>query len=119
MNHNKIYLDFIFSVPLRLSGEGSYALSAVKEISVTEDFLQLADETRKCQNRESFEQCSTKHHLVSIKKVCECIPYGMKNFSFNEVSDNNCLTSICRLLFHFHLTKMQLGCPEVIKLTGQ
>ena len=79
-------------VPLRLLGEGSYALSSVKEISVTEDFLRLSDDTRKCQNIESFEQCITNHNLASISEACKCIPYGLKNFSNAEVS--NCLCKI-------------------------
>ena len=79
-------------VPLRLLGEGSYALSSVKEISVTKDFLRLSDDTRKCQNIESFEQCVTKHNLASISEACKCIPYGLKNFSNAEVS--NCLCKI-------------------------
>ena len=79
-------------VPLRLLGEGSYALSSVKEISVTDDFLRLPDNSRKCQNIESFEQCVTKHNLASISEACKCIPYGLKNFSNAEVS--NCLCKI-------------------------
>ena len=73
---------------MRLLGEGSYALSSVKEISVTEDFLRLSDDTRKCQNIESFEQCVTKHNLASISEACKCIPYGLKNFT--NVKVNNC-----------------------------
>ena len=74
-----------FSVPLRLLGEGSYALSSVKQISVTEDYLKLSDDTRKCQNIESFEQCVTKHNLATISKTCKCIPYWLRSFTNDEV----------------------------------
>ena len=93
-----IYLDYLgkrykncnkkkgpFLVPLRLLGEGSYALSSVKQISVTEDYLKLSDDTRKCQNIESFEQCVTKHNLATISKTCKCIPYWLRNFTNDEV----------------------------------
>ena len=48
-------------------GEGNYALTAVKEISVTQSFLGLKEEDKKCQNLESLEDCSTKGYLQSIR----------------------------------------------------
>ena len=48
-------------------GEGNYALTAVKEVSVTESFLGLKEEDKKCQNLESLEDCSTKRYLQSLR----------------------------------------------------
>ena len=45
----------MFLAPRRMYGEGNFALTAVKEMSVTEPFLGLKDEDKKCQNLESFE----------------------------------------------------------------
>ena len=52
-------------------------MSAVKEIRVTEDYLGLEEETRKCQNQESFEECTTREYLEMFKQLCNCIPYGL------------------------------------------
>ena len=51
----KLNFDFGFSEPLLLVGEGSYALTAVKEIHATDEFLGLDINTRKYQTEESFE----------------------------------------------------------------
>ena len=48
-------------------GEGNYALTAVKEVSVTQSFLSLKSEDKKCQNLESLEDCSTRSYLLSIR----------------------------------------------------
>ena len=48
-------------------GEGNYALTAVKEVSVTQSFLGLSSEDKKCQNLESLEDCSTRSYLQSIR----------------------------------------------------
>ena len=50
-------------------GEGNYALTAVKSVSVTQSFLSLKPEDKKCQNLESLEECSTKSYLQSIRSV--------------------------------------------------
>ena len=48
-------------------GEGNYALTAVKEVSVTKSFLGLSSEDKKCQNLESLEDCSTRSYLQSTR----------------------------------------------------
>ena len=48
-------------------GEGNYALAAVKEVSVTQSFLGLKEEDKKCQNLESLEDCSTRSYLQTIR----------------------------------------------------
>ena len=72
--------------PLILSDEGNYALSAVKEIEVTDDFLGLKLSKRKCQNDEKYEDCTTRKYLQKIQSHCQCIPYQLKNFTIpNQV----------------------------------
>ena len=53
--------------PRKMYGEGNFALTAVKEMSVTNPFLRLKEEDRKCQNLESFEDCTTRSYLNSIR----------------------------------------------------
>ena len=69
---------------MKLNGEGTYALTAVKLIEVTNDFLDLAVDEIKCQNKESFEDCTTKLYLKSVEKECNCIPYRLRNFTMQE-----------------------------------
>ena len=84
MPYNDILLHFI-KEPLSLSGEGTYALSVVKEIDVTEAFLNLDEKTKMCQNEETVEDCWMKNHFKEGIKKCKCIPYGLRNYSKVEV----------------------------------
>ena len=70
--------------PLTLQGGGHYALHAVKEIKVSEDFLELDMETRKCQNKESFEDCSTRMYLEELEDKCHCVQYKLRNFTIEN-----------------------------------
>ena len=70
--------------PLELEGEGSYALNVVKEIKVTDDYLGLDQETRKCHNKESVEECSTRKYLKMMEEICDCVPYRLRNFTLEN-----------------------------------
>ena len=70
-----------FQDPLRLYGEGDYALANVKEMDGTEGFLSLADEVKKCQNKESVLECEANAYLDSGKKKCGCVPHHLRSFS--------------------------------------
>ena len=71
----------LFLAPLELSGEGTYAITDVKEIEVTKDFLGQDDKTKKCQDKVSLEDCITRQYLDKLMKVCKCVPYGLRNFT--------------------------------------
>ena len=68
-----------------LTGEGTYALTAVKEIDVTEEFLELDTETINCQNKQLFEDCTTRQYLEKLQLECKCVPYSLRNFTENQV----------------------------------
>ena len=72
------------TAPIRVYGEGSYAISAVKKIEVTEEFLGQDEDTRQCQNLETFENCMTMKYLSIVTNLCHCIPFAMKNFSTRD-----------------------------------
>ena len=85
-----LYLNFnilLQSVkePLSLSGEGNYGLTDVKEIDVTEAFLGLEDKTRLCQSKETLGDCRMKKYLKEGVNNCKCIPFGLRNYSNDEV----------------------------------
>ena len=65
-------------------------ITNVKQFKVTEDFLTLDAEIKDCQNKEAFDECTTKMYFGSITNNCLCVPYSLRNFS----SPNNMNVSI-------------------------
>ena len=61
-----------------LFGEGQYNLHSMKEISVTDSFMGLHRDTRKCQNIEEYDQCRTRLYLENLRQKCGCIPLSIK-----------------------------------------
>ena len=86
--HNYVTSVFItllvndyFPEPLQLYGEGDYALANVKQMNGTEGFLGLADEVKKCQNKESVLECKANAYLANGKERCKCVPHHLMRFS--------------------------------------
>ena len=62
----------------------SISISNIKEFKATEEYLGLDEMDRKCQNREPYENCTSRLYLEAIQKECNCVPYALKNFSAEE-----------------------------------
>ena len=60
--------------PVRLTGELQFHLQNLKEISVTDSFLGLNVESRKCQNIETLNDCKTRLYIENMKQTCGCLP---------------------------------------------
>ena len=69
--------------PLRLYGGGEYELTIVKENNVTDEFLELEEDVRECQDKEPVVDCAATEYLESGRKECECVPYHLRNYSRN------------------------------------
>ena len=67
--------------PLTFNGEGNCALSNVLEFEVTDGFINLGKEVTKCQNRESFEKCSTREFLKLAFEKCACTPFSLSHLN--------------------------------------
>ena len=67
--------------PLTFNGEGNYALSNVLEFEVTDGFINLGEGVTKCQNRESFEECSTREFLKLAWEKCACTPFSLSHLN--------------------------------------
>ena len=67
--------------PLILYGEGSYALSSVKEIDGTEAYLKLAKKKGECQDKESLIECHEREFITNGIDQCKCVPYWLRHFS--------------------------------------
>ena len=64
--------------PVNLFGEGQYNLNNIKEISVTDSFLGLNKDTRKCQNIETYDDCKTRLHEEHLRQECGCLPLSLR-----------------------------------------
>ena len=49
----------------------------MKEIKVTDSFLGLDSDARKCQNIETYNECKSKH-LKTIEQECGCLPLPLR-----------------------------------------
>ena len=52
-------------------------MDAVKEIVVTESFMSLDQYTRGCQNKESYETCTSRYFHETILTKCGCLPWKL------------------------------------------
>ena len=67
-------------------GEGKYNLNDLKEIKVTEDYLGLDQNVRKCQHNKPLHNCTTENYLGTVMRDCGCFPLSIKisNEVWNE-----------------------------------
>ena len=75
----------LFEAPISVYGEGTYSLTGVKEMKTTAEYLGLGEDIRKCQNREPFEECTTRNYIDSTVRKCNCVPYALKGLTTNMV----------------------------------
>ena len=71
---------FTFIGPVTLSGEGQYNLNIIKEIKVTDSFLELSRKIRGCQNETPYGQCITRLYIENAKTDCGCLPISIASF---------------------------------------
>ena len=73
-NLARVYIDTLAG----FSGyrSGSYALSGLKKMTGTDSFMELTDESKKCQQT-SFETCQTERYLDEMEKQCGCLPWSL------------------------------------------
>ena len=62
---------------IKFIGEGQYNLNVLKEITVTNDFLGLDQDDRKCQNEEPLTNCTTRQYLDTLQGECGCSPVNI------------------------------------------
>ena len=61
--------------PFHAYGPGSYALTSVKQIDATDEFLSMSKEKRKCE-QENFQNCQERLFNERIKQ-CDCVPQSL------------------------------------------
>ena len=76
-----------FSEPAILIGDGEYNINNIKKIQVTDEYLGLDKDVRKCQNEEPFYNCTTRLYLHTVLGTCGCLPLSIR--ISNEVGQKN------------------------------
>ena len=71
--------------PIVLQGEGHYALTAIKEIKVTEEFLGLGQEVTSCQTKEFWADCVSRRYQEQVLASCHCAPLYIRSHFPQEV----------------------------------
>ena len=72
------HIDFLILDPVSLFGEGQFNLLSLKEIAVTDSFMGLDKETRKCQNIETYDDCKTRLYIEHLRQECGCLPLSLR-----------------------------------------
>ena len=67
-----------FSEPVKFIGEGQYNLDSLQYVEVTKSYIGLGQKVIKCQNVESFYNCTTKFHIDNILEYCSCLPFTIR-----------------------------------------
>ena len=62
---------------MKLNQEKKYDLNVIKEIAVTDSFLNLDDDIRGCQVQ-TFEECATKIYQTKLLNNCQCLPFQIR-----------------------------------------
>ena len=68
----------LFLDNVKLSGEGEYNLNILKEVEVTESFNELDEKVRGCQNKETYDECTTRHNIEETRQKCGCLPFAIR-----------------------------------------
>ena len=59
-------------------GEGDYNINVLKEIKITDSYLGLDQDVKKCQNVEQLQNCTTRHFIESLLGACKCLPFNLR-----------------------------------------
>ena len=56
-----------------MNGEFEFNLQNLKEINVSDSFLTLDVDSRKCQHIETYNDCKTRLYIKNMKQKCGCL----------------------------------------------
>ena len=85
MSSYLILIIFTDPVPIILDGEGHYALTDIKDIRVTEDFVGLGEKITKCQTKGFRTDCVSRKHREQVLQSCKCSPVNMRSYYGSSV----------------------------------
>ena len=72
----------MFPEPIELEDDGHFSLTDIKQIAVTEEFLNYNEERKTCDIIAEIEKnCIMKAYLENGIQKCGCISFKLKSFS--------------------------------------
>ena len=82
-------MTFTILDPYRGYGAGDYALTDVKKIEGTEDYMELANTSQPplCQYETRFHDCVMSEYLETGLQLCNCTPFYLRIHT-KKVGDN-------------------------------
>ena len=74
-----VVISFHFSLldSVGIFEEGKYNLINIMETSVTDSFMGLDRDVRKCQKTEAYDYCKTWLYVDNLRKECGCLPLSL------------------------------------------
>ena len=66
--------------PYTSYGGGQYVVTSVKQMSSTPDFDNFPEYMKKCQDKESIEECSNRKLMIGAANECGCLPQIINQF---------------------------------------
>ena len=65
------------SEEVKFIGDGEYNLNALTSIEVTDSYLGLDQDVRKCQSDETYQTCTSRQYHDTFLGHCGCLPFYM------------------------------------------
>ena len=84
-----------FTEPVKLIGEGDYNIDVMKEIMVTDSYLELDKNVINCQNKEPYFNCTTRHYVKTVLADCGCLPFNMR---LSNKVPINCIINVYKIV---------------------
>ena len=85
----------------------------MKEISVTDSFMGLDKDTRKCQNIETYDDCKTRLYIEHLRQECKCLPLSLRlsgKVKYNFLKHKKKI----KLQDALCMTKKEIDCSQTI-----
>ena len=83
------YINIFILEPVIFIGEGEYNVNVLKEIKVSESYLGMDQDDRKCQNEEPLYNCTTRRYLDNLMEKCGCLPFNIRISNKICLNDDN------------------------------
>ena len=71
-------------------GEGEYNLNALTAVEITDSYLGLDKNIRKCQNEEPYQNCTSRKYFDTLLGKCGCLPFYMNLQNNKKVHNQEC-----------------------------
>ena len=59
-------------------------MSAVKQVTASDAFLEFDQTVKHCQNEELSSECETRKFIEDVEEYCQCKPFNIRNFTRKE-----------------------------------